>query len=91
MKQHTGINRRGFVSVLGGAAATVAMTGCATPLGAAGSMGKVVVIGGGYGGATAAKYLRMWSDKRIDVTLVEPNTSFISCPISNLVVGGTGD
>ena len=88
MKQHTGINRRGFVSVLGGAAATVAMTGCATPLGAAGSMGKVVVIGGGYGGATAAKYLRMWSDKRIDVTLVEPNTSFISCPISNLVVGG---
>ena len=88
MKQHTGINRRGFVSVLGGAAATVAMTGCATPLGAAGGMGKVVVIGGGYGGATAAKYLRMWSDKRIDVTLVEPNTSFISCPISNLVVGG---
>jgi NADPH-dependent 2,4-dienoyl-CoA reductase/sulfur reductase-like enzyme len=49
---------------------------------------KVVVIGGGYAGATAAKYIRMWSDYTIQVTLVEPNPSFISCPISNLVVGG---
>ncbi len=50
---------------------------------------KVVVIGGGYGGATAAKYLRLLSDKAIDVTLVEPNKEFISCPLSNLVVGGS--
>jgi NADPH-dependent 2,4-dienoyl-CoA reductase/sulfur reductase-like enzyme len=48
-----------------------------------------VVVGGGYGGATAAKYVRMWSDYGIDVTLVEPNSSFISCPISNLVLGGS--
>jgi sulfide dehydrogenase [flavocytochrome c] flavoprotein chain len=50
---------------------------------------KVVVIGGGYGGATAAKYVRMLSDYKIDVVLIEPNTAFISCPISNLVVGGS--
>lgn len=50
---------------------------------------KVVVIGGGYGGATAAKYIRLMSQKRIEVTLVEPEQSFISCPLSNLVVGGS--
>ncbi len=49
---------------------------------------KVVVVGAGYGGATAAKYLRMLSDGGIDVTLIEPNSEFISCPLSNLVVGG---
>ena len=50
---------------------------------------KVVVVGGGYGGATAAKYVRMWSDYQINVTLVEPNPGFVSCPISNLVLGGS--
>jgi len=45
-----------------------------------------VVVGGGFGGATAARYLRMWAN--VDVTLVERNTSFVSCPISNLVIGG---
>jgi sulfide dehydrogenase [flavocytochrome c] flavoprotein chain len=50
---------------------------------------KVVVIGGGYGGATAAKYVRLLSDYKIDVVLIEPNDSFVSCPISNLVVGGS--
>ena len=50
---------------------------------------KVVVIGGGYGGATAAKYIRLMSQQRIEVTLVEPEQSFVSCPLSNLVVGGS--
>ena len=53
------------------------------------SKAKVVVIGGGYGGATAAKYVRMLSDYKIDVVLIEPNAAFVSCPISNLVVGGS--
>jgi len=48
---------------------------------------KVVVVGGGYGGATAAKYLRL-IDPTIEVTLVEPNEAFVSCPLSNLVLGG---
>ncbi|PKO83057.1 MAG: flavocytochrome C [Betaproteobacteria bacterium HGW-Betaproteobacteria-11] len=50
---------------------------------------RVVVVGGGFGGATAARYLRLWSRGGIEVTLVERNPNFISCPISNLVLGGT--
>jgi NADPH-dependent 2,4-dienoyl-CoA reductase/sulfur reductase-like enzyme len=49
----------------------------------------VVVVGGGYGGATAARYLREWSGQAIEVTLVEPNPAFVSCPLSNLVLGGS--
>ncbi len=49
---------------------------------------KVVVVGGGYGGATAAKYVRWLSDYKIDVVLIEPQDSFVSCPISNLVLSG---
>jgi sulfide dehydrogenase [flavocytochrome c] flavoprotein chain len=49
---------------------------------------KVVVVGAGYGGATAAKYIRMLSNNSIDVMLIEPKGEFISCPLSNLVVGG---
>jgi sulfide dehydrogenase [flavocytochrome c] flavoprotein subunit len=65
----------------------VAMGGCAS-MGGTPSSAKVVVVGGGYGGATAAKYVRLLSDRAIDVVLVEPNRAFVSCPISNLVVGG---
>jgi sulfide dehydrogenase [flavocytochrome c] flavoprotein chain len=50
---------------------------------------RVVVVGGGYGGATAAKYVRLFSDYKIDVVLIEPNDAFVSCPISNLVIGGS--
>ena len=63
-----------------------ALAGCAnTPSGP--SLGRVVVIGGGFGGSTAARYLRLWGGN-IDVTLVERHPQFISCPISNLVLGG---
>jgi sulfide dehydrogenase [flavocytochrome c] flavoprotein subunit len=65
----------------------LALGGCATR--GVPSSAKVVVVGGGYGGATAAKYVRLLSDYKIDVVLIEPNASFVSCPISNLVVGGT--
>ena len=84
------LQRRQFVQSVGAVGSLGALglvTGCATNGGGNGP--KVVVVGGGYGGATAAKYLRMWSDYGIDVTLVEPNSSFISCPISNLVLGGS--
>jgi len=49
---------------------------------------RVVVVGGGYGGATAAKYVRLLSQHRIEVVLVEPDAAFVSCPLSNLVLGG---
>ena len=65
----------------------LALTGCATPMASGPSIGRVVVVGGGFGGSTAARYLKMWGGN-VDVTLVERNASFVSCPISNLVVGG---
>jgi NADPH-dependent 2,4-dienoyl-CoA reductase/sulfur reductase-like enzyme len=49
---------------------------------------RVVVVGGGFAGTTAAKYIRMWSPD-IAVTLIERNREFISCPMSNRVLAGT--
>ncbi|WP_310566257.1 NAD(P)/FAD-dependent oxidoreductase [Hydrogenophaga sp.] len=82
------MQRRQFVQTLGAGSAAAGLGllgGCA----AGGSGAKVVVVGGGYGGATAAKYVRLFSDQGIDVTLVEPNAAFVSCPISNLVLQGS--
>ena len=49
---------------------------------------QILVIGGGFGGATAAKYLRLFSNNTANVILIEPNASFLSCPMSNFVVAG---
>jgi len=75
-------------SVLQSAAAMslLGLAGCATT--AIPQRAKVVVVGGGYGGATAAKYVRWLSDYKIDVVLIEPQEAFVSCPISNLVLSG---
>jgi NADPH-dependent 2,4-dienoyl-CoA reductase/sulfur reductase-like enzyme len=78
------IDRRDFLRI-SGAAAALAAAGCATP---GGARARVVVIGGGFGGATAAKYIRSWGPN-IDVVMVERNLDFVSCPISNLVYGGS--
>jgi sulfide dehydrogenase [flavocytochrome c] flavoprotein chain len=80
------MQRRHFLQTGSAVGAIGLISGCAT---VGGKGPKVLVIGGGYAGATAAKYIRMWSDYGIQVTLVEPNPSFISCPISNLVIGGS--
>jgi len=78
------LSRRRFLKqVAAGAAASV----CA-PAFAAGP--RVVVVGGGFGGATAAKYIRMWAPD-IQVTLVERNREFISCPLSNRVLAGQAE
>jgi sulfite dehydrogenase len=79
------IGRRGFIQGTLGVSAMAALYGCA---GAGKGKGHVVVVGGGYGGATAAKYISMWSNGGIRVTLVERNAAFVSCPISNLVLAG---
>ncbi|MDZ4174187.1 MAG: FAD/NAD(P)-binding oxidoreductase, partial [Hydrogenophaga sp.] len=83
------MQRRQFVQTLGAGSAVAGLGllgGCAAG-GASGA--KVVVVGGGYGGATAAKYVRLFSDYGINVTLIEPNPAFVSCPISNLVIQGS--
>jgi sulfite dehydrogenase len=81
------MKRRDFLRLAGAtmvASELAAVAGCATPTP---SKARVVVVGGGFGGATAAKYIRMW-DPSIDVVLIERDTSFVSCPISNMVLGG---
>jgi sulfide dehydrogenase [flavocytochrome c] flavoprotein subunit len=71
----------------GAAVGGMALAGCAGVPTSGPSIGRVVIVGGGFGGSTAARYLRMWGGN-VDVTLVERNPNFISCPISNLVIGG---
>ena len=51
---------------------------------------KVVIVGGGFGGATCAKYIKKF-DADIDVTLIERDKQFVTCPFSNLVLGGLRD
>ncbi|NCX02864.1 MAG: NAD(P)/FAD-dependent oxidoreductase, partial [Betaproteobacteria bacterium] len=52
-------------------------------------LGRVAVVGAGYGGATAARYLKMWGGASVDVVLYDRAPQFISCPLSNLVIGGS--
>jgi len=77
------MKRRDFLG-FAAAGSLAGLAGCAANVP---SKARVVVVGGGFGGATTAKYIRMW-DPSIDVVLVERDPSFISCPISNLVLGG---
>lgn len=79
------MDRRQFLKAGTAGLAMAGVGGCATMSGAA--KGRVVVVGGGYGGATAAKHIRLL-DPAIEVVLVEPNDAFVSCPISNMVLGG---
>jgi NADPH-dependent 2,4-dienoyl-CoA reductase/sulfur reductase-like enzyme len=69
--------------------AGLALAGCATVAPRIPERTRVLVVGGGYGGATAAKYLRVFSQQRLDVVLVESDPTFVSCPMSNLVVNGS--
>lgn len=86
------MQRRHFVNASLGLGASAALSpllsGCASLSGIP-SKSQVVVIGGGFAGATAAKYVRLLSDYKIQVVLIEPNANFVSCPISNLVLGGS--
>ena len=80
-------SRRQFIKAISAGASVAALSGTVFAANKK-SIGRVVVIGGGFGGATAAKYLRMWSEGRIDVTLIERNKEFVSCPMSNEVLAG---
>ncbi len=66
--------------------AGLGLAACAAP-GRGPSSGRVVVVGGGFGGATAARQLRLAAPE-LEVTLVERQPQFVSCPMSNLVIGG---
>jgi sulfide dehydrogenase [flavocytochrome c] flavoprotein chain len=80
-------DRREFLKWAGASAGLAAASGCATT---GGGGARVVVIGAGFGGGTAAKYVKMWAPD-IDVTVIEREAGFVSCPISNLVLAGNTD
>jgi len=84
------MKRRGILKVIGaaGSLAPLGLAGCAMNAIGTPDSARVLVVGGGYGGATAAKYVRLLSQYRLDVVLVEPDAAFVSCPLSNLVLGG---
>ena len=79
------IDRRDFLKI---AASTALVSLPILSKAATQAKGRIVVVGGGYAGATAAKYLRDWSNGGLDVIVVEPRSQFVSCPLSNLVLGG---
>jgi len=80
----TYLNRRQFIKVLGG---TSLLASFGLPVTAFAQGSRVVVIGGGFGGATCAKYIRRYGSG-ISVTLIEPNAKYVTCPFSNTVLGG---
>ena len=84
--------RRRFAKTLGLAGAAGVLASCAGMGGDVAStkkLGRVAVVGAGYGGATAARYLKMWGGASVDVVLYDRAPQFISCPLSNLVIGGS--
>ncbi len=82
----SGISRRHFIQITGGAAA-VSTLGFSNILLAGKSAGHVVIIGGGIGGATAARYIKR-ADPAVDVTIIEPNANYYTCFMSNEVISG---
>lgn len=84
------INRRQFIRLLGGTGIMATGLGAFAMSRKSDSSGRVVIIGGGFGGATCAKYLHRF-DPKLDITLVEPKQRFVTCPFSNLVLGGLRD
>ncbi len=80
------INRRGFIG--SGIAAAAVLS---SPMVMASGRPRVVVIGGGAGGATAARYLAKDSKGAIDVVLIEPTRTYYTCFFSNLYIGGVRD
>jgi NADPH-dependent 2,4-dienoyl-CoA reductase/sulfur reductase-like enzyme len=80
------MDRRGFLRA-GGAVAALQLGSARAALPTAAPKARVIVIGGGLAGVTAAKYLRLWGDA-VDVTLVERVPTYTSCILSSLVLTG---
>jgi len=79
------LNRRTFI---GTTAAVAASLSAPSVMAAAHGKPRVVVVGGGAGGATAARYLAKDSKGELDVILVEPTRTYYTCFFSNLYLGG---
>ncbi|RDB42837.1 cytochrome C [Halomonas sp. DQ26W] len=81
-----GLTRRQLIKGIGAASLLPLVGGAPFAIGSQ-SAGRVIVVGGGFGGATAAKYLKR-ANPAIEVILIEPNEIFYTCPFSNLHLGG---
>lgn len=81
------MNRRNFLIATLGAAGAVTLSSYGLTARAKGASARVVVIGGGFGGATAAKYIRQF-DPSVAVTLIDAKADHVTCPFSNLVIAG---
>ena len=79
------LTRRNFIQMVPASAAALALTSGSTAK-AAEPIHHVTVLGGGFAGCTIAKYIRMWSDGEIAVTLIEPRANHVSCVMSNLIL-----
>ena len=77
--------RKWLTTIAQASAATAAIT--AFPAIAKSDAGRVIIVGGGFGGATAARYIKRFNPA-IQVTLIEPAKTFYTCPFSNMVLGG---
>jgi len=82
------IKRRGFIKTAIAAGSMAMLPKIALASKKSSASQRVVVIGGGFAGATAAKYLKMWSPET-EVIMIERNAQFVSCPQSNLVLSGS--
>ena len=83
------ISRRHLLKLMGASTLLAASPGLLRAQ--TGTVARVVVVGGGFAGATAAKYLRLWSGGSVAVTLVDANPVHASCILSNLVLNGSLD
>lgn len=76
------MNRRQFVKAAGALSALPLVGAGLSGCGARSGSGRVLVVGGGFGGTTVAKYLKKYNPS-LEVTLIEPNTTYVTCPGSN--------
>lgn len=79
------LSRRSLLKALGLGLAATTLPGLVS---AADTIPHIVVVGGGFAGATVAKYLKMWGGLSVQVTIVEPNSTYVSPILSNLVLNG---
>ena len=77
-------NRRKFCKLLGVSAVQLSVASLLSSC-SKGTSARVVIVGGGFGGATCAKYLLRF-DSSLQITLVEPSEKYMTCPFSNMVI-----
>ena len=79
--------RRKFIKLIGRSSALIAASGLLSTCSKTADKARVVIVGGGFGGSTCAKYLQRFNSN-LEITLVEASARYITCPFSNTVISG---